>query len=197
MGFLSDQDGPAGRNGAVAGEGVAPSIPVGGISPDEFKQAFRGHPAGVAVITADDGNGPVGLTATSVFSVSAEPPLFAFSLSSASPTAQAIANADTLVIHLLGVQQRQLAQLFSTKGADRFADTTSWDRLATGEPYLVNAPIRVRGRIVERLRMQVGGSIVIACHALEANVSQCEEYAPLVYHDRAWHRIDAKSRLPE
>jgi hypothetical protein len=43
-----------------------------GMGADEFKSAFRNHPAGVAVITADAGYGPVGLTATSVISVSAE-----------------------------------------------------------------------------------------------------------------------------
>ena len=45
------------------------------LSADEFKALFRGHPGGVAVITADAGDGPVALTATSVASVSAEPPL--------------------------------------------------------------------------------------------------------------------------
>jgi flavin reductase (DIM6/NTAB) family NADH-FMN oxidoreductase RutF len=43
------------------------------LSPDEFKALFRGHPGGVAVITADAGDGPVALTATSVASVSADP----------------------------------------------------------------------------------------------------------------------------
>lgn len=170
---------------------------VKGLEPGDFRQAFRSHPAGVAVITADDGNGPVGLTATSVFSVSAEPPLFSFSLSSASPTAQVIANADTVVIHLLGVDQRAIAQLFSTRGADRFGDTSRWARLASGEPYLVDAPIWVRGRAVERLRMQAGASIVIACHALEAHFPASHEYSPLVYHDRAWHQLGLHSRLPD
>ncbi|QCI13506.1 flavin reductase family protein [Pseudomonas putida] len=170
---------------------------VEGLASDDFRQAFRSHPAGVAVITADDGGGPVGLTATSVFSVSAEPPLFSFSLSSASPTAQAIANADTLVIHLLGVEQREIAQLFSSRGADRFGDTRRWARLGSGEPYLVDAPIWVRGRVVERLRMQAGASIVIACHALEAHFPAADEYSPLVYHDRAWHQLGAHSRLPD
>ena len=60
-----------------------------GITPDELKALFRGHPAGVAVITADDGTGPVGMTASSVFSVSVAPPLVVFSasaLSSSTPT---------------------------------------------------------------------------------------------------------------
>src|ERR1700712_2067372 len=93
-----------------------------GLGPDAFKLAFRNHPAGVAVITADAGDGPVGLTATSVFSVSAEPALLVFSISALSSSAPTINRADTVVVHLLGADQLELAKLFSTKGADRFAD---------------------------------------------------------------------------
>ena len=108
------------------------------LSPEEFKRAFRNHPAGVAVITADPGDGPVGLTATSVFSVSAEPPLFVFSISSASSSAPALARADTVVVvHLLGAHQLDAARLFATSGVDRFRPIrTPWSRLETGEPFL-------------------------------------------------------------
>ena len=33
------------------------------LTADDFKAAFRNHPAGVSVVTADPGDGPVGLTA--------------------------------------------------------------------------------------------------------------------------------------
>lgn len=167
-----------------------------GISPVELRQAFRNHPGGVAVITADGGSGPVGLTATSVTSVSAEPPLLSFSLSSASPTSQVIAGADTVVIHLLGAEQLAIAKLFSTRGADRFGDADSWRRLPTGEPYLVGAPVWIRGRIVERLWMRAGASVVIACHALQAHSAAGGGNAALVYHDGAWHQLGPLSRLP-
>ncbi|WP_287931796.1 flavin reductase family protein, partial [Arthrobacter sp.] len=72
------------------------------LSADDFKAAFRNHPAGVAVITADVGAGPVGLTATSVISVSASPPLVVFSLSSSSSSTPTVKKAETVVIHLLG-----------------------------------------------------------------------------------------------
>ena len=50
-----------------------------------FKDLFRGHPAGVAVVglRGPDG-GLVGLTVTSLISVSAEPPILAFSIASTS-----------------------------------------------------------------------------------------------------------------
>ncbi|HEY0252196.1 MAG TPA: flavin reductase family protein, partial [Kofleriaceae bacterium] len=113
----------------------------GGLSADEFKLAFRNHPAGVAVITADAGDGPVGLTATSVFSVSAEPPLLVFSISGSSSSAPTIGRADTVVVHLLGADQLGIAKLFATSGVDRFADASSWGRLPTGEPFLPSAPV--------------------------------------------------------
>jgi hypothetical protein len=56
---------------------------------DAFRDAFRHHPAGVAVI-ADPGDGPAALTARSLISVSADPPTVAFSLSAPSTRAAAI-----------------------------------------------------------------------------------------------------------
>jgi flavin reductase (DIM6/NTAB) family NADH-FMN oxidoreductase RutF len=164
----------------------------GGLSAAEFKLAFRNHPAGVAVITADAGDGPVGLTATSVFSVSAEPALLVFSISGQSSSAPTIQKADTVVVHILGADQLDVAKLFATSGVDRFADRTTWDRLITGEPYLPGAPVWIRGRVINR--MEAGGSTVVAVHALQADISGAEG-APLVYHNRTWHHIGQHSRL--
>ena len=63
---------------------------TGGLSADEFKAAFRQHPSGIAVITADAGSGPVAMTASSVFSVSADPPVLVFSVSAMSSAAPSI-----------------------------------------------------------------------------------------------------------
>ena len=165
-----------------------------GLSAAEFKLAFRNHPAGVAIITADTGDGPVGLTATSVFSVSAEPPLLVFSLSRTSSSAPTIQRADTVVVHLLGADQLDAAKLFATSGVDRFADTAAWDRLPTGEPYLPGAPVWIRGRIINR--MEAGGSTVVAVHALEAHTpGEAADSAPLVYHNRTWHHLGEHSTL--
>jgi flavin reductase (DIM6/NTAB) family NADH-FMN oxidoreductase RutF len=164
----------------------------GRLSPEEFKLAFRNHPAGVAIITADAGDGPVGLTATSLFSVSAEPPLFVFSISAQSSSAPTFARADTVVAHLLGAEQLAVANLFATSGVDRFADTNTWTRLETGEPHLTNTPSWLRGRIINR--MQAGNSTVIAVHALEAHIEENTD-SPLVYHNRTWHSIGEHTRL--
>jgi flavin reductase (DIM6/NTAB) family NADH-FMN oxidoreductase RutF len=167
-----------------------------GLDADSFKSVFRNHPAGVAVITADAGDGPVGLTATSVFSVSAEPPLLVFSVSGQSSSAPTIRAAETVVVHLLGADQLDLATLCATSGIDRFADTGIWDRLITGEPYFTAAQAWIRGRVIER--MDAGNSTVIAVHALQAGVApDSDSSEPLVYHNRTWHRLDEHSRIDD
>lgn len=172
-------------------EGVA-LAPSGGLDGDAFTAAFRHHAAGVAVITADSGDGPVGLTATSVFSVSAKPALLVFSLSELSSSAPAIARASTVVVHLLGVGQLAIAQLCATSGIDRFADTSLWSRLETGEPYFPSAASWIRGRVVGR--MPAGSSTVVAVHALETGIGD-PSAAPLVYHNRTWHGLGEHSAV--
>lgn len=157
-----------------------------------FTDAFRTHAAGVAVITADAGDGPVGLTATSVSSVSADPPLLVFSLSGRSSSAPTIRRASTLVVHLLGADQLQLAQLFARSGVDRFADRSLWTRLASGEPYLPSARTWLRGQVTEQI--PAGDATVVLVQALEFGGADDEGSGALVYHDRTWHRLDGPLR---
>jgi flavin reductase (DIM6/NTAB) family NADH-FMN oxidoreductase RutF len=167
---------------------------TGGLSADEFKAAFRQHPSGIAVITADAGSGPVAMTASSVFSVSADPPVLVFSVSAMSSAAPTILTADTLVVNMLSADNLDLALLGAKSGVDRFADTTLWDRLDTGEPYYVNASAWVRGRVVDR--MLIGDSTVVAVHALtSSDPDEAATAQPLVYHNRTWYRLGPESRL--
>ncbi|MBA8815229.1 flavin reductase (DIM6/NTAB) family NADH-FMN oxidoreductase RutF [Microbacterium halimionae] len=179
-------------------EGLSASASLtGSLSADEFKAVFRGHPGGVAVITADAGNGPVALTATSVSSVSAEPPLLIFSISSQSSAAPTISAAGTIVVHLLDSADVDVARLAATSGVDRFADTTAWSRLTSGEPVYHGVRAWVRCSVIDR--MDAGGSTVIAAHALQASIDRDVEPGAhgdaLVYHNRTWHRLGDHSRL--
>ena len=172
------------------------TVPAVSALPDAelFKLAFRHHPAGIAVLTAQGGGGPVGLTASSVSSVSAEPPVLAFSVSTASVSAAALIEADTLVVHLLGADQLELARLFATRGADRFGGAARWRALPTGEPLLADAPWALRCRILHRL--PVGGSMILAAEVVAVEQSPTDTgHSPLVYHDRAYHRLSDQSLL--
>jgi len=160
---------------------------------------FRGHPGGVSIITADAGDGPVALTATSVSSVSADPPLLVFSISDQSSAAEVLARAETVIVHLLDAHDVELARLGAASGRDRFADPQRFSRLPTGEPVYHDVRAWVRCAVIGR--MDAGGSTVFAAHALnsqvERDISPGEHGDALVYHNRSWHRLGDHSRIED
>ncbi|WP_231601181.1 MULTISPECIES: flavin reductase family protein [unclassified Salinibacterium] len=167
---------------------------MSGISAAEFSSAFRHYPGGVAVVTAQSPLGPVALTVTSVVSVSAEPPLLAFSIGHRASTAPGIRAAESYVIHFLGSEQLDLAQLCATSGVDRFADRGLWARLPTGEPYFPSAPARIVGKRIDQLDTESASLILVL--AQDAHITPEADFAPpLVHHNRAWHRLGEHSHL--
>ncbi|MGW3443880.1 flavin reductase family protein [Streptomyces sp. NPDC001076] len=163
---------------------------------ETFRSAFRMHPSGVAVVTGDLDGQPVAITVSSLASVSAEPPLIVFSVSSKASSSSVLRRADSVVIHMVGSDQLWLAQLGATSGVDRFADTSAWTRLATGEPVFTAAPAWVRGKVVSRI--EAGEASIFVVHAVSAAVPEGAAEpvsAPLVYHSRSWHRLDERSKL--
>ncbi|GAA1210342.1 flavin reductase family protein [Rhodoglobus aureus] len=164
------------------------------ISGEDFARAFRQYPGGVAVITADSPDGPVALTATSVVSVSAAPPLLAFSISHRASTAASIRSAHSYVVHFLGKDQLEIAQLCATSGVDRFADTRLWARLPTGEPYFPSAPAWVAGTRIDQL--DAGAASIILLRATQSKVTPgADGTPPLVYFNRGWHHLGEHSQV--
>ncbi len=161
------------------------------LDPDEFKAAFRHHPGGVALITALGPDGPVAMTATSVASVSADPPLLVFSVSELSSSHPTIVGADTVVVHLLGAEGRHLAKLGATSGIDRFADASLWHALPTGEPVFEGTRW-IRAAIVSRIA--AGTATLIIAEALQTDLTAAPGEG-LVYVDRTWHRLGGHSVL--
>ncbi|WP_349428777.1 flavin reductase family protein [Microbacterium sp. LWS13-1.2] len=166
------------------------------ISAEQFRFAFRSHPAGVAVVTADAGEGPVAMTVSSVASISIDPPTLMFSASAISSSTPTIRKAETVVVHLLASDHVALAKLGSRSGAARFGDEIEWGRLPTGEPYYPGATW-LRGRVMQRI--DVHGSTVLIVEAIEAKPhpdGDAGEPTPLVYHNRRWHVLNGTSELP-
>jgi flavin reductase (DIM6/NTAB) family NADH-FMN oxidoreductase RutF len=160
------------------------------ISADHFKSVFRNHPAGVAVITLRGPEGPVGFTATSVFSISTEPPLLGFSIAGTSSSLPAVRGAPSLVVNFLAADQADVAARFARKNIDRFAGV-DWLPLPTGEPVLRGGTAWVRGHIEQRT--PAGESLLVVVRAVLADYD--EDQGPLVYVDRTYHQLGDHSRL--
>ena len=166
------------------------AVPAEPLDPADFRSVFRRHPAGVAVVTLADGDRPVGFTATSVISVSAEPPVLVFSVAGTSSSWPALSRATSLVVNFLAAEQVDVSARFATSGIDRFAGV-AWHRLPSGEPVVDGVPSWVRGEVLQRTA--VGSSFLVAVLATRAE--QRDGSAPLVYHDRAYHRVDDGSAV--
>lgn len=151
--------------------------------------AFRHHPAGAAIITADPGDGPVALTISSLISVSAAPPTVAFSLSDASTSASAVRRAKTIVVHFVRRGDMELARLCATGGKDRFGPDVHWERLASGEPHYPQVALWFRAAI--RGQFPVPGACLVAAELLEVSprLNEPNHDDALVYANRAWHGL--------
>ena len=79
-----------------------------------FKLAFRRLAAGVSVITALHPDGrPAGFTATSLASLAADPPMATFNMARRATAWPAIEQTGHVLIHLLGVRNRAVAETLS------------------------------------------------------------------------------------
>lgn len=159
---------------------------TGGFEAGEaLKQAFRDHPAGVAVITAQTPEGPVGLTVSSIASVAVDPPALSFSVTRATGSAGGVLHADSFLVHLLDSRHVAIAQSFAVTGAERFTPEQGWTALPTGEPYLPNVRAALRCRALHQL--EVGSSVIIVAGVLDAHFG--ETAAPMSYVDRRFHAL--------
>lgn len=151
---------------------------------DLYRKAFRSHPGGLAIIAADTGAGPAGILSSSVASVAVQPPALSFTISTVTASAQVVRSAETFVVHLLDSADLALARVFATPGSTRFGADMRWDRLPTGEPYLVETRTRLRCRALGHL--DVGQSSIIAAEVLDIDLVDSGAL-PLVYVNRAFH----------
>lgn len=156
----------------------------------EFRRVFRRHPAGVVVVTVDAERGPAGFTATSLTSVSAEPPLVCFGISAGSSSWPHVRDAASVVVNFLGAHQEDVARRFATRGVDRFAAPTRWRRLAGGEPVLDGTAGWLRAE-VEAL-VPVGDHHLVLVRVTATDLRDATP--PLLYHDGRYHSLHGERR---
>ena len=83
-----------------------------------LRDAFGRFGTGVTVVTTQTAEGPLGMTANSFSSVSLDPPLVLWSAALRSKRHDAFAEAEAYCIHILGEDQRGLADHFASQGHD-------------------------------------------------------------------------------
>jgi 3-hydroxy-9,10-secoandrosta-1,3,5(10)-triene-9,17-dione monooxygenase reductase component len=91
------------------------------VDPSKFRTVVGHFPTGVAVITAEDDAGQVGLAVSSFFSASLDPPLVGFCAGDQSSSWPRIRDAGRFCVNVLAAEQEDVCRVFAGKGEDKFA----------------------------------------------------------------------------
>ena len=93
-----------------------------GVDAAQFRQLLGRFATGVSVVTARRADGqPVGMTASSLASVSLDPPLLLVSVDHKNDMHGALESSDRFAVNILAADQEALARRFATDDANRFA----------------------------------------------------------------------------
>ena len=133
---------------------------------------------GVTIVTARGPDGElIGLTASSFNSVSLAPPLVLWSLAQAAGSMAALSTGSHYAINILAADQKDLAERFSSKRADRWLDV-AWSPGAAGSPLLAGAVATFE--CFNRSRYEEGDHVIFV-----GEVERCAHRvgaAPLLFH---------------
>jgi 3-hydroxy-9,10-secoandrosta-1,3,5(10)-triene-9,17-dione monooxygenase reductase component len=161
--------------------------PVRALPPDSATyRTVLGHFAtGVALITAVDGEEPVGMACNSFTSVSLEPPLVLFCAAKSSTTWPRIQAAGRWAANILDEEGEETCRLFAQKGADRFAHI-QYTIGRTGSPILDRALAFVDCETVEE--HDAGDHLIVVGKVLE--LGYAPEGKPLLFYRGGYGRYE-------
>lgn len=144
--------------------------------------------AAVHIVTTDGPAGVAGITASTVTSVTLEPPMMLFCLNKASRCAAKVLANGVFCINTLGRDDQQLSDIFAGRTRHRLEErfaSSEWTKLATGAPALSSALVAFDCRLVEAKE--------IGTHLIVIGTVEAVEIAPkaeaLMYAHREYRRL--------
>lgn len=155
----------------------------------DFIAGMRRLAGGVTIVTARLGDVRAGLTATSVCSLTAEPPRLLACVHRDADAHDLIIASGYFALNVLTRSQQGLADHFggrdTSHGPSRFSEGR-WVTGTTGLPVLVDAAATFECRLTETLAASTHTIFIGEVEALQT----VEGASGLVYHDRTYHRLD-------
>ncbi|MCH0538733.1 flavin reductase family protein [Streptomyces sp. MUM 203J] len=153
-----------------------------------FRDILGQFATGVALITAQTPEGPMGLAVNSFTSVSLDPPLVALCTAHTSTTWPSIRASGRFAVTILGDQHAELCRTFSTRAVNRFSGR-NWAQSYAGHPIAADGLAWLDCEI-SQIHPAGDHSLVIAQVTAGALTGQI---GPLVFHAgrfaalNAWH----------
>ena len=90
-------------------------MPIHPVEPDRFRAVMGHFATGVAVVTATGPEGPVGMTANAVCSLSLDPLLLLVCFDNGARTLRVVRETERFGVNVLGAGQEELARRFASK----------------------------------------------------------------------------------
>jgi flavin reductase (DIM6/NTAB) family NADH-FMN oxidoreductase RutF len=157
-----------------------------------FKNVLAHWASGVTIVTTIADGKPVGITASSLTSLSLSPPQVLICVARKLYTHSAIVQAGAYAVNILGVEHLEWGMRFAgmRPERDRFADI-AWTTAHTGSPILPG----VIGWLDCKLRHAYDGDdhSIFVGEVLAADYR--EDMQPLLYFNRNWREL-AEAPLP-
>ncbi|MCI1748877.1 MAG: flavin reductase family protein [Acidipropionibacterium sp.] len=145
---------------------------------------FRWHPAGAAVLTANGESGPVGLTVSSLASVSVDPAMVSLSIGHDSATLSALSLGTRVVLHPLDAGQERLGNEFARHGGT--VPPSCWQTSAEGVPCLNVTTPRLHCAITRMIDLGPSTLLVLEADRIEPGR---RGPAGMVWMGRRWHSV--------
>ncbi len=105
------------------------------VDPGRFRRVLGHFCTGVTVVTGAGPDGPVGFACQSFAALSLDPPLVLFCPGKGSRAWPVIEASGTFAVNVLGYSQREISNVFGSRGADKLA-SVDWTSAASGAPLL-------------------------------------------------------------
>lgn len=164
---------------------VDPPAPLCAAS--EFRSAMQRMAGSVCIVTTKYSGRRLGLTATAVCSLSADPPSLVVCVNRSAEAHDSIVGSRCLAVNVLGTDHVPLSVRFSagdgSRGPARF-DSAQWGARLTGAPILDDAVAWFDCRVAECL--QASTHTVFICHVAAAGTGSST--MPLIYSNRQYGR---------
>lgn len=152
----------------------------------DFRSAMRRLAATVNIITVRDGGRPMGMAATAVSSLSADPPSVLVCVNQSASIHNLLVGAETFCVNILHQDQHDVARVFSdsTLRDARFT-TGQWEHRADAPPYLADAQAVL---LCERRQLMTYATHTICIGAVR-EVHLRDDIDPLLYVDGRFTRV--------
>jgi flavin reductase (DIM6/NTAB) family NADH-FMN oxidoreductase RutF len=168
-----------------------PRMPRAGIDPVEFREVCSRFATGVCVITSFGPNGPSGLTANAVSSLSLQPPLMLACFDRDARTLAAVEHSRAFAIHFLAHEQEEIADRFASKQPEEQKfEGVPWSE-RSGAPVLDGCLAALACRLTE---LVPGGDHVIGVGEVTALWAATGD--PLVFFRGDYWTLGAREPAP-